>query len=147
MPDEKSRIESKIEVETYIERLKYAIDNGAKINIQIDRFIDNARDERHTNRYTIGQLFPEENPVEALKRELKRLTVREYIKTVKDLRFPKRSEMRVFGRNYSGNGNGDVYIKIRVELLGQYGEKILFVMSFHFAENSFSTEEFPYCEG
>ena len=60
----------------------------------------------------MGQLFPGEGEVESLKRELARLIVEEYIETVKDIRFLKKSEMRVFGKQYSGE---DVYIKIRVE--------------------------------
>ena len=58
----------------------------------------------------MGQLFPGEDEVESLKRELARLIVEEYIETVKDIRFPKKSEMRVFGKQYSGE---DVYIKIK----------------------------------
>lgn len=50
--------------------------------------------------------------------------------------------MREFGKVY--NGNDDVYIKIRVELLGLYGTTTTFVMSFHFAEKDFSPEMFPY---
>ena len=46
------------------------------------------------------------------------LTEEDYMRTVKDLRFPNRSEMREFGKVY--NSNEDVYIKLRVELLGQY---------------------------
>ncbi len=147
MLNEISRIESKAEIEAYIERIKYALDNDAQINFQIDRRVDNNRAERFTNRFTIGQLFPNEPPATALKAELMKLTAKEYIETVKDLRFPKRSELRVFGRTYSGADNGDVYIKIRVELLDLYGKKMLFVMSFHFAENSFSANDFPYREG
>lgn len=63
-------------------------------------------------------------------------------RTVKDIHFPKRSEMREFGKKY--NGNDDVYIKIRVELLGQYGNTTTFVMSFHFAERDFIPGMFPY---
>ena len=62
------------------------------------------------------------------------------MKTVKDLRFPKRSEMREFGKVY--NGIDDVYIKIRVEVLGIYGNTTTFVMSFHFAEKAFIPEIF-----
>lgn len=54
----------------------------------------------------------------------------------------KRSEMREFGKIY--NGNEDVYIKIRVELLGQYGNITTFIMSFHFAEKAFTPDMFPY---
>ena len=61
-----------------------------------------------------------------------------------DVRFPNRSEMREFGRVY--NGKDDVYIKIRVELLGMYGNTTTLVMSFHFAEKEFTQEMFPYRE-
>ena len=66
----------------------------------------------------------------------------DYIQTVKDIHFPKRSEMREFGKVY--DGKDDVYIKIRVELLGIYGQTTTFIMSFHFAEKAFTQEMFPY---
>ena len=50
--------------------------------------------------------------------------------------------MREFGKVY--NGDEEVYIKIRVELLGLYGNTTTFVMSFHFAEKSFTPDMFPY---
>lgn len=138
----KARIESELEVKAYIQNLKYALDNGATINFQAHRPVDEQREEQYTNQYTVAKLFPNENPVDALKRELKTLTVEEYMRTVKDLRFPNRSEMREFGKVY--NGTDDVYIKVRVELLGQYGNTTTFVMSFHFAERPFEKEMFPY---
>ena len=137
-----SRIESEMEVKAYIQNLQLALNNGARIEFQAKRFVDEKRDEKYTNQYTVNKLFPDENPVEALKRELLKLTVEEYMQTVKDLRFPKRSEMREFGKVY--NGRDDVYIKIRVELLGRYGDTTTFVMSFHFAERAFTPEMFPY---
>ena len=143
MADEtKVRIESESEIKSYLQDLRYAIDNGAKISFQAKRLVDTKRDEKYTNQYTVYTLFPNENPVEALKRELKTLTLEEYMQTVKDLRFPNRSEMREFGKVY--NGKDDVYIKIRVELLGMYGNTMTFVMSFHFAEKPFTPEMFPY---
>lgn len=54
--------------------------------------------EKYTNRFTIANLFPNENPIDALRRELLILQTEDYIRTVKDLRFPKRSEMREFGK-------------------------------------------------
>ena len=137
-----ARVESELEVKTYIQNLRFALNNGAKINFQVKRRVDDNRKERYTNEYTVNTLFPDENPVTALKRELLKLTEQDYMRTVKDLRFPKRSEMREFGRVY--NGNEDVYIKIRVELLGMYGATTTFVMSFHFAEKAFTHEMFPY---
>lgn len=139
-----SRIESELEIKSYIQNLKYALDNGAKITFQVKRLVDENREEKYTNQYTVDTLFPNENPVEALKRELKTLKVEEYIRTVKDLKFPNRSEMREFGKVY--NGKDDVYIKIRVELLNLYGATMTFVMSFHFAEKPFTKEMFPYRE-
>lgn len=138
----KTRIESEIEVKSYLQNLRYALDHGAEISFQAKRLVDEKRDEKYTNQYTVDTLFPDENPVDALKRELKALTAEEYIQTVKDLRFPNRSEMREFGKVY--NGKDDVYIKIRVELLGMYGNTTTFVMSFHFAEKAFTPEMFPY---
>lgn len=138
----KPRIESEIEVKAYIQNLKFALNNGAKINFQVRRLVDEKRDEKYSNQYTVNKLFPDENPEEALKRELLTLTVEDYMQTVKDYRFPKRSEMREFGKVY--NGTEDVYIKIRVEVLGTYGSTTTFVMSFHFAEKAFTAEMFPY---
>lgn len=138
----KSRIESEIEVKAYIQDLKFALNNGAKIEFQAKRLVDEKRDEKYTNQYTVNKLFSDENPVDALKRELLTLSVEDYMQTVKDIRFPKRSEMREFGKVY--NGTDDVYIKIRVELLGMYGNTTTFVMSFHFAEKAFTPEMFPY---
>lgn len=121
----KSRIESEIEVKAYIQDLKFALNNGAKIEFQAKRLVDEKRDEKYTNQYTVNKLFSDENPVDALKRELLTLSVEDYMQTVKDIRFPKRSEMRV-------------------ELLGMYGNTTTFVMSFHFAEKAFTPEMFPY---
>ena len=137
-----ARIESELEVKTYIQDLKFALNNGAQINFQAKRRVDENREEKYTNQYTINTLFPNENPVDAIKRELLTLSVEDYMQTVKDMRFPKRSEMREFGKVY--NGTDDVYIKIRVELLGIYGNTTPFVMSFHYAERAFMPEMFPY---
>lgn len=138
----KARIESELEVKSYIQDLRFALNNGAQIDFQAKRLIDEKRDEKYTNQYTVNKLFPDDNPVSALKRELLTLTVEDYMQTVKDIRFPNRSEMREFGKVY--NGTEDVYIKIRVELLGAYGNAKTFVMSFHFAERAFTSEMFPY---
>ena len=137
-----TRIESELEIKAYIQNLKYALNHGAQVEFQIKRYVDDKKEEKYTNQYTVNILFPNENPVDALKRELLQLNVEDYIQTVKDIRFPKRSEMREFGKVY--NGKDDVYIKIRVELLGTHGQATTFVMSFHFAEKAFTPEMFPY---
>lgn len=136
------RIESEVEIKAYIQNMQYALKSGAQLKFQEDRRVDLERDVEYTNSYTVAVLFPNENPTDALRRELLTLTVENYMKTVKDNRFPNRSEMREFGKVY--NGNEDVYIKIRVELFGIYGESTTFVMSFHFAEKTFTDDMFPY---
>ena len=136
------RIESELEVVAFIQNLKYAINHGAKVVIQINRRVDEDREEKFSNKYTISALFPNQNPVEAIKHELLSLTKENYIRTVKDVRFPERAEMREFGKVYNGKDN--IYIKIRVELLGAYGNTTMFIMSFHFAERNFTDENFPY---
>ena len=142
--NETYRIESREDVRAYLAKLKYAIDGGARLVIQEERQVDKNRPEMYTNKFTIPDLFPDEDPQAAIKRELKTLTIEEYIKTVKDLRFPKKSEMREFGKVYKGNK--EVYIKLRVEVLGAVGQPPLFVMSFHYAMKPFSEETFPYCK-
>lgn len=137
-----ARIESESEIAAYIQDLKYALEHGAHLTFQEQRRVDDNRNICHTNKYAVAALFPGENPAEALRRELKQLSAEDYLRTVKDIRFPKRSEMREFGKVY--DGIGDVYIKIRVELLDSLGAHTVFVMSFHFAEQSFSKEMFPY---
>ena len=107
-----------------------------------ERKVDGNRDERYINRFTIADLFPNENPTNVLRRELQTLTVEEYMQTLKDSRFPNRSEMRQFGKIYTGKG--DVYIKIRVELLTESGSHTTFVMPFHYAEKPFTPDMFLY---
>ena len=142
MSDIRTRIESEFEVRSYLQNLRYALEHNAKVTFQAERLVDQNRDRRYTNQFTVADIFPDESPVSALKRELLTLTVEEYMQTVKDLRFPKRSEMREFGKVY--DGKGDVYIKIRVELLSEYGSHTTFVMSFHYAEIPFASNMFPY---
>ena len=138
---EESRIDKKEDVETYLAQLRYALDTGAKITFQAKRLVDEKRPLKCTNQFTVTDLFPNENPIDALRRELRTLSVKNYLRTVKDIRFPSLSEMREFGKVYSGNK--EVYIKIRVEMLG-VGQVPLFVVSFHYAMRPFSREVFPY---
>ncbi len=42
----KARIESELEVKAYIQDLKFALKNGAKINFQVNRRVDEKREER-----------------------------------------------------------------------------------------------------
>lgn len=142
---EERRIEKKFDIQTYIDRLVYALEKkSTKINFLKERQVDKKKNKRFTNRYTIEKLFPDEDEIKILKQELALLTVEEYIETLKDTRYPNKSEMRVFGRKYF---NEDVYIKIRVELISTIhadGNNFILVMSFHYAEKAFKDLDFPY---
>lgn len=144
--NENKHIESQLEVNSYLAKLKYSIKNSqASLQFQQERKVDANRDEQFTNRFTVSDLFPNEDVTKVLKSELLKLNLENYIETVKDLRFPKKKEMRVFGKRYKK----DVYIKIRVNLLNcdSFGvNNVIFVMSFHYAEHPFSTSDFPYAK-
>ena len=142
---EQKYIESKDEITTFLDNLFYALNSGnAKIELIQDRTADKGRVDKYTNRYTLLCLFPDKDPVEALHQELATLSADEYIETVKDIRYEKRSPLRVFCKEYGGE---NVYIKLRVELLKMLSSGIdnyILVLSFHYAEKSFSDNDFPY---
>ena len=112
------RIETESEVSAYLAKMKHALENGAQIQFQIDRQVDNERDAYFTNRFTLSELFPDEAPSEVFRREL----------------------MKIYRQS------DEVYIKVRIELLNsaEGGNHTAFVMSFHFAETPFSQCTFPY---
>lgn len=128
-----------------LDNIAWAISSGGSLVYLVeDRKVDEKREKRYTNRYTLATLFPQEDVVVAVKRELCTLSAADYIETVQDIRFPKRSEMRVFGKRYTDD---DVYIKFRVELASVKhgnGENHVLVMAFHFSERAFQESDFPY---
>ena len=131
---------SKEDVKTYIAKLKYALENDkVKITYQKKRQTDKTRNLRFTNEYTIANLFSDENPVLAIKREIATLSIKDYMYCEKDTKYPKRSDMFVFAKYYDDY----VYIKLRVELLSQLGNYI-FVLSFHYTDVPINDGCFPY---
>ena len=52
-----ARIESELEVKTYIQDLKFALNNGAQINFQAKRRVDENREENKSvyNKYIISK--------------------------------------------------------------------------------------------
>lgn len=141
--DEIKRIESKLDVKTFIDRIHYSISSKKfHLNFQIDRFVDSDRNSRYTNRGTINLLFPNDDVYEVLKNEILTLELKNYLSTVKDLRFPNRSELRVFAKKYDDY----VYIKIRVELASKlaYGNDLIYILSFHYSDIVLKEKDFPY---
>ena len=102
------------DVEAYLAKLEYALqDKNIRIEFQKDRYVDENRPKEYTNVYTMARLFPDASPNDVLHRELASLRVQEYIETVKDIRYPRRSEFWVFGKKYTGK---DVYINLGLKL-------------------------------
>lgn len=61
-----------------------------------------------------------------------------YTLVQKDITYPNLSDFWVFGKQYNSK---DVYIKIRVEIVGR---NYIFVMSFHFSTIPFEKVVFPF---
>jgi len=118
------------------------VSGDCQISVKTDRRSESEKDIRHTNRYTLGNLFPNENPRDAMKRELIKLTKSNYIETLVDADYLDRTKLRVFGKKY----DDDVYIKFRAELLSKqaFGSNMIFVLSFHYAQYPFDDNTFPY---
>ena len=86
--NEVKRRETELEVDTYLQRLAYSFASDCvRLQFVIDRFVDSQRAERFTNRFTIGDLFPDEAPEKVLRRELLTLKTENYIETVKDIKY------------------------------------------------------------
>jgi len=48
LSDSNIRIESELDIQSYLQDLNYALDHGASISFQIDRVVDDNRDIRHS---------------------------------------------------------------------------------------------------
>ncbi len=139
------RIETRLEVQAYLQDLRYALENGAKLRVQFTRHVEQFRDRKYSNEYAFAELFPQKNIEKVLIKELLSLKVDNYIRTVADINRPNNSEMREFGKVY--DQDKEVYIKIRVEIMksGGFGvNHVVFVMSFHYSTIPFGELEFPY---
>ena len=136
-----SRNEQKFVVEHFLTEMKEALSSeSAQLYSQHHRKEDEA--ELHENIMSI--LFPNENETAVLKRELTGLTTEDYIETLKDKKFPNKSETRVFAKQYNGEF---VYMHVRVEMLEQEetGEPEQgLITSLHFCESELEVTDFPY---
>lgn len=92
---------------------------------------------------TIATLFPDEFADVALRRELKTLTEKNYMYSLKNIQYPLTSKRRVFGKRY---GDDDIYIKLRIEFDSDKSliKTIIFVLSFHVSTEKFHPKNFPY---
>lgn len=140
-----TRVETKAEVETFLAQLNYQISKGVRLNLIEDRMVDKEREPKYTNRFTVAELFPDEEPCKALKRELLLVRTDHYLQTLTDNKYPQKKEWREFGKVYPVDK--EIYMKFRVVLLGAekaYYDDLVLVMSFHHSTVAFKNRIFPY---
>lgn len=132
-------VEQKEAVDVYLCELKAALKNTSRqFIIKKDSPL---KDMEYRTDYTIATLFPDEQPKAALRRELGKLEIHEYIENRRDSN-PKFIEpLWLFGRTYNEK---EVYIKLSMREEGCSKPKKYSVknLSFHFAE--FPLETFKY---
>lgn len=129
------------EVEAYLAKLRYALaDKNTSIQFIEQRCVDVNRSKKYSNAFTVAKLFPDKPAEKILRDELASLRAEEYIETVADTTFAKRSALWVFGKRY---GNEEVYIKFRVEIIQR---SHILVISFHFSTVPFSRVDFPFAK-
>jgi len=98
---EDNYISNEEEVKAHLSKLEYALkQSNLMIEFQFKRKVDDNRPIQYTNQYTLATLFPDDSPVEVMKRELKKLRVENYMWTVKDKRFRNKSDMFVYAIKY-----------------------------------------------
>lgn len=144
MPKEERITESKSEIEIFIHELRLALANKKSfIRVIEKKTSEIGRDAEQTNASTISTLLPDEYPHIALRRELKKLEVIDYMYSMTDSLFPYGNKLKVFGKNYSG---ADVYIKLKLEFEydKSFENAIVLVLSFHKSTRPFGLNEFPY---
>ena len=74
------RIETRFEVQTFIDQLKYAlVVQKATLKFQRNRRVDDNRHIKYTNAYTVETLFPDDDILNTLKKVLLTLKVTNYI--------------------------------------------------------------------
>ena len=103
MADTRARIESELEVRSYLQNLRYALEHGAKVTFQAERRVDQNRDRQYTNSFTVADLFPDENPVSANGKE---------VRTREDLAYRENAVSLLYGGTCCADclGRGTQYI-------------------------------------
>lgn len=115
----------------FLKKLQHLLnDSNCQIDIQKLRRGEDPLDPNNTNNTMINLDYDSED----IREELLTLKVGDYIKTVKDRRYPNTSNYWIFSKNIDGR---DVYIKFKIRSVNK-----IHLMSFHYAIRQI--EEKPY---
>lgn len=114
----------------FLKKLQYLLNSNCQIDIQKLRMGEDALNPNNTNNTMIDLDYDSED----IREELLTLKVGDYIKTVKDRRYPNTANYWIFSKNINGR---DVYIKFKILSVNK-----IHLMSFHYAIRQI--EEKPY---
>lgn len=132
------RIESQQDVNSFLKDTKEYLNNKAHLYCEVLNCSKDQDFKEVKNAYSLSSIFPDDNPIRALKRHLKGLKQESYICTIKDMHFLKKSEIRVFCLALQKK---NFYLQIR-------NEKILnnhtIYISLKFSNSEFEKNIFPY---
>lgn len=133
MPNKVVIAKDKLEVKSLLGKLKLALNSG--------NIIVKTRDEEGKSYMEVTSiLFPDKDPVDGIKEELRRLNLEDYIEVIEHNR-DKNNELWVFGKKYS---KGGVYIKFCVTLFKGGCNHETYVFSFHWAKWVLTDDMFPF---
>jgi len=91
------RIEQKFVVQHFIEQLRETLRNEAlELFIQNEEEQDQEVDAEDLDQNALSVLFPNQDAAIVLTQGMRELAIGDYLETVKDKRFPNKSERRVF---------------------------------------------------
>jgi hypothetical protein len=142
--DDIHRTESIQDVRLFIDELRAVLSvKKSEIYLLEIKSSEAGRPKFMSNIATISELFPDEFPHIALRRELMKLSHQMYMHSMADMYFPLTASFHVFGMRY---GDKDVYIKLKIEFETDKSLKngTVIVISFHYSTKKFSGSDFPY---
>lgn len=91
------RIEQKFVVKHFIDQLHETLENEAlELFIQNEEEQDQEVDAEDLDQNALSVLFPNQDATELLMQAMRQIAIGDYLETVKDKRFPDKSERRVF---------------------------------------------------
>lgn len=141
--EETNWVEERSVVLAFLAKLKFMLESPrTRIHLDIKKS-DQYKPYEFTNRFTFADLFPNENPVDVLRRELSLLTISDYMHTAIDVINQKSPNYYVFAKKFGKY----VYIKVKIVVFngsipGQ--QDTMLVMSFHYAEFYIDDNSFQY---
>lgn len=127
------RIEQKFVVQHFIEQLRETLRNEAlELFIQNEEEQDQEVDAEDLDQNALSVLFPNQDAAVVLTQGMRELAIGDYLETVKDKRFPNKSERRVFVKTIA-----DQLLSVSVRLESDLAQVYVEVSGFEESEADF----------